>query len=57
MIDEQFDDEIRQHLRLLADRFVAQGISREEAALAARREFGVLDADLLPQEPPGSDRR
>ena len=37
---EQFDDEIRQHLRLLADRFVAQGMSREEAALAARRQFG-----------------
>ncbi len=30
--DEQFDDEIQQHLRLLADRFVAHGMSREEAA-------------------------
>jgi predicted permease len=38
--DEQFGDEIQQHLRLLADRFVAQGMSREEAALAARRQFG-----------------
>lgn len=38
--DDGFDDEIRQHLRLLADRFVAQGMSREEAALAARRQFG-----------------
>ena len=27
-------------MRLLADRFVAQGMSREEAALAARRQFG-----------------
>jgi predicted permease len=40
--DEQFNDEIQQHLRLLADRFVAQGMSREEAALAARRQFGSL---------------
>lgn len=38
--DEQFDDEIEQHLRLLADRFVAQGMSRDEAHLAARRQFG-----------------
>jgi putative ABC transport system permease protein len=40
--DEQFEDEIQQHLRLLADRFVVQGMSREEAALAARRQFGNL---------------
>jgi hypothetical protein len=38
--DDGFDDEIQEHVRLLADRFVAQGISREEAALAARRQFG-----------------
>jgi putative ABC transport system permease protein len=38
--DEQFDEEIQQHLSLLADRFVAQGMSRREAALAARRQFG-----------------
>jgi hypothetical protein len=35
-----FDDEIQEHVRLLADRFVAQGMSREEAARAARRQFG-----------------
>ena len=35
-----FDDEIHEHVRLLADRFVAQGMSREDAALAARRQFG-----------------
>ncbi len=38
--DEHFDDEIREHLRLLEDRFVAQGMSGEEAALTARRQFG-----------------
>jgi putative ABC transport system permease protein len=38
--DDQFDEEIRQHLRLLADRFVAEGMSREEAARSARRQFG-----------------
>ena len=38
--DEQFDDEIQEHLRLLADRFIAQGMTSEEAAFAARRQFG-----------------
>jgi hypothetical protein len=38
--DDQVDDEIREHLRLLTERFVAQGMSREDAALAARRQFG-----------------
>jgi putative ABC transport system permease protein len=38
--DDGFDDEIQEHVRLLGDRFVAQGMSREEAALAARRQFG-----------------
>ena len=38
--DNGFDDEIQEHVRLLADRFVAQGMSREEAARAARRQFG-----------------
>jgi MacB-like periplasmic core domain len=38
--DDGFDDEIQEHMRLLADRFVAQGMSREEATLAARRQFG-----------------
>ena len=40
--DDRFDEEIEQHLRLLAERFVAQGMSREEAARAARRQFGNL---------------
>jgi predicted permease len=38
--DDWFDEEVQHHLRLLADRFIAQGMSREEAALAARRQFG-----------------
>ena len=38
--DDGFDDEIQEHVRLLAERFVTQGMSREEAALAARRQFG-----------------
>jgi hypothetical protein len=37
---DEFDAEVQEHVRLLADRFVAQGMSREEAALAARRQFG-----------------
>jgi putative ABC transport system permease protein len=35
-----FDDELQDHLRRLAERFMAQGMSREEAAFAARRQFG-----------------
>jgi putative ABC transport system permease protein len=38
--DDEFDAEIQEHVRLLADRFVAQGMSREDAARAARRQFG-----------------
>lgn len=46
--DGEFDDEINEHLRLLAERFVARGMSREEAAAAARRQFG--NATLLQQD-------
>jgi predicted permease len=38
--DAEFDDEVQEHLQLLAERFVAQGMSREEAGAAARRQFG-----------------
>ena len=38
--DQEFDDEIREHLELLTARFMAQGMSREEASRAARRQFG-----------------
>lgn len=40
--DDQVDDEIREHLTLLTERFVAQGMSSEEAARAARRQFGNI---------------
>jgi putative ABC transport system permease protein len=38
--DDEFDAEVHEHIRLLAERFVAQGLSREDAATAARRQFG-----------------
>jgi putative ABC transport system permease protein len=38
--DEDLDQEITQHLAMLADRFLQQGLSPEEAWRAARRQFG-----------------
>jgi len=38
--DIEFDEEMQVHLQLLVDRFVAQGMSQEDAAAAARRQFG-----------------
>jgi len=46
--DDEFDAEIQEHLQLLADRFQAQGMAREEAAAAARRQFG--NATLLQED-------
>jgi putative ABC transport system permease protein len=46
--EDDFDAEIHEHVRLLADRFVAQGMTREEASLAARRQFG--NTALLQEE-------
>ncbi|HKW33598.1 MAG TPA: ABC transporter permease [Candidatus Acidoferrum sp.] len=40
--DAEFDSEIREHLQSLAERFVAQGMSRDEASAAARRQFGNI---------------
>jgi len=40
--DLEIDDEVRAHLQLLTDRFIARGMSREDAAAAARRQFGNL---------------
>src|SRR4030095_11612217 len=37
---DDVEDEIQEHLRLLTERFMAQGMSKEEAAFAARRQFG-----------------
>jgi len=36
----EFDEEVREHLDLLEERFVAQGMSRADAKAAARRQFG-----------------
>src|SRR5215831_2409799 len=38
--DGEFDEEIQEHLQLLAEKFMAEGVSREDAASAARRQFG-----------------
>jgi len=38
--DRELDEEIEAHLRLLAERYVRQGMSEDEAARAARRQFG-----------------
>ena len=38
--DSDFDEEVHAHLQSLTDRFVAQGMSKEDAAAAARRQFG-----------------
>jgi predicted permease len=40
--DIEVDEEIRDHLQQLADRYVAQGMSRHDALAAARRQFGNL---------------
>jgi predicted permease len=41
--DRDLDDELTAHLELLADEFAAQGMSREDACLAARKAFGGVD--------------
>src|SRR5215468_9393769 len=38
--DQELDDEIETHLRLLTERYVRQGMSEDEAVWAARRQFG-----------------
>src|SRR5262249_40571697 len=38
--DREFDAEVDEHLRLLPDRYVRQGLTPEDAAVAARRQFG-----------------
>ena len=46
--DEEFADEMREHLHLLEEKFVSQGLTRAEAAKAARRQFG--NTSLLGEE-------
>jgi predicted permease len=38
--NSDFDEEVQAHLQMLVDSLVAQGMSREDAAKAARRQFG-----------------
>ena len=38
--DEQFDEEIREHLALLEQRYMTRGMDHRQAARAARRQFG-----------------
>jgi predicted permease len=38
--DREFSEEIQTHIALLTDRMIARGMPREEAAEAARRQFG-----------------
>jgi putative ABC transport system permease protein len=40
--DAEFDNEMQEHLQLLAARFQSQGMSPQDAAAAARRQFGNL---------------
>src|SRR5262245_53601822 len=40
--DLEFDDEIETHLRMLAERYVRQGMTEAEAVRAARRQFGNI---------------
>src|SRR5262245_10521247 len=40
--NQELDDEIEAHLRLLTERYVRQGMTEAEAAWAARRQFGNI---------------
>src|SRR6185503_6560217 len=39
-LNEELDDELREHLRMLQERFVRRGMDPTEALYAARRQFG-----------------
>jgi predicted permease len=41
---EAFDEEVREHIALLEEHYAAQGVSAEEAARTARRQFGNVTA-------------
>src|SRR5262245_47674297 len=40
--ERELDEEIETHLRLLAERYIRQGMSKAEAEWAARRQFGNI---------------
>jgi predicted permease len=46
--DLDIDDEIQAHLDLLTERFISQGMTRDEATAVARRQFG--NVTLLKEE-------
>jgi putative ABC transport system permease protein len=39
-LDDEFDEEVREHLEMLTERFIRQGMEPAEASYAARRQFG-----------------
>ena len=41
--EARLDDEVRAHLELLTDEFIATGMTPEDARLAARKAFGGVD--------------
>jgi putative ABC transport system permease protein len=41
-LDEEFDQEIQDHLKMLAERFIRNGMEPAEAYYAARRQFGGI---------------
>jgi predicted permease len=42
-VEDELDEEVRYHLDRKAEMYVAQGLSSEEARLAARRDFGGVE--------------
>src|SRR5687768_15528763 len=52
-LENEMQSEMRTHIERAADRYQARGMSRDEALLAARREFG--NRTLLEEE--GRDAR
>lgn len=40
--DAGMDDDFQSHLEMLADRFMSQGMAKDEALLAAKRQFGGI---------------
>jgi putative ABC transport system permease protein len=40
--DQELDDEIEAHIRLLIERYVSHGMTRDDACRAARRQFGNI---------------
>ncbi|HEX4913684.1 MAG TPA: permease prefix domain 1-containing protein, partial [Vicinamibacterales bacterium] len=41
--EQRMHDEMQAHLDLLADEYVAQGLSQRDAQMAARKAFGGVD--------------